>query len=546
MDDEQVLFSNFEAGVQAILDGDVATLEKLLSENPELIRTRSPRKHGATLLHYVAANGVERQRTPENAVEVALVLLNAGAAVDALADTYGGGKDQTTLNLLVSSCHPAKAGVQVGLVETLLDFGAAINGLEDDSSPLITALAFHYPKAAEALARRGAKVESVVAAAGLGRTDLVESFLDDNGDLKPSVPLVNVSWLELQRDPKANLELALVWAAMHHRTNVVGLLLKQGVSPAARDNRQSTALHWTACYGYLDTTRVLLDWKAPLEAQNQFGGTVLGQMTWCVINEPAGHHAQTIEMLLNAGANPENADYPTGNEQVDGLLKRYGAKLNRSPLDLFKSRIQNADREAFEQLLRDNSDLVQQHWPGWEGVGTEAMIAEARVLLEKRQTLLDSITRMRDEGISVELAEVLRNLAELARSLPGEDAEQRYKEAVGLFREFDEPLKLAHTIRHLGDVYRHANKTVLAEACYVEALAIYRSHKDTPPLDVANAIRSHAVLKEAGGDRQHARALWQEAHDLYLGVGVGAGVSESAARLALPADPEDDIQQSQE
>ncbi len=65
MDDEQVLSSNFEAGVEAILHGDVATLERLLRENPELIRIRSPRKHGATLLQYLAANGVERQRHRE-------------------------------------------------------------------------------------------------------------------------------------------------------------------------------------------------------------------------------------------------------------------------------------------------------------------------------------------------------------------------------------------------------------------------------------------------------------------------------------------------
>ena len=46
----------------------------------------------ATLLHYVAANGVEgyRQLTPPNAVAIADALLDAGADVDALADMYGG------------------------------------------------------------------------------------------------------------------------------------------------------------------------------------------------------------------------------------------------------------------------------------------------------------------------------------------------------------------------------------------------------------------------------------------------------------------------
>ncbi len=134
--------AEFESAV-AVVDGDVAVLERLLREDPELVRARSPRPHRATLLHYVAANGVEddRQRTPANAVEVARMLLRAGAEVDAVANMYGG--QATTMSMLVSSQPPARAGLQVALVETLLDFGAAIEG------PLMTALAFGYRDAAE-------------------------------------------------------------------------------------------------------------------------------------------------------------------------------------------------------------------------------------------------------------------------------------------------------------------------------------------------------------------------------------------------------------
>jgi hypothetical protein len=64
--------SQFEAAADAVVNGDLATLERLLREDPELIRAHSTREHQATLLHYVAANGVEdfRQKTPPNAVEV--------------------------------------------------------------------------------------------------------------------------------------------------------------------------------------------------------------------------------------------------------------------------------------------------------------------------------------------------------------------------------------------------------------------------------------------------------------------------------------------
>src|SRR5437660_1546362 len=83
-------------------------------EKQELVRARStvvthhdPPMHRATLLHYIAANGVEgyRQKTPKNAVDVAKMLLNAGAEADALAGMYGG--RCTTMSMLVSSCHPA-------------------------------------------------------------------------------------------------------------------------------------------------------------------------------------------------------------------------------------------------------------------------------------------------------------------------------------------------------------------------------------------------------------------------------------------------------
>ena len=52
----------FEAAVEAVISGDVATLRSMLRDNPELVRERSMRRHHATLLFYVAANGVEQGR----------------------------------------------------------------------------------------------------------------------------------------------------------------------------------------------------------------------------------------------------------------------------------------------------------------------------------------------------------------------------------------------------------------------------------------------------------------------------------------------------
>jgi tetratricopeptide (TPR) repeat protein len=122
----------------------------------------------------------------------------------------------------------------------------------------------------------------------------------------------------------------------------------------------------------------------------------------------------------------------------------------------------------------------------------------------------------------------------------------KYKSAVAALRKADDPLRLAHAVRHLGDAYHYAGRVSLADACYVEALSIYRSHESSRPLDLANAIRSFAVLKDEAGAEQEAQRLWQEAHDLYVSVNVPAGIAESAARLALLAQRQGDLQGSRE
>src|SRR5262245_8410332 len=111
----------------------------------------------------------------------------------------------------------------------------------------------------------------------------------------------------------------------------------------------------------------------------------------------------------------------------------------------------------------------------------------------------------------------------------------KYRLAVAHLRRGDDPLKLAHAVRHLGDAYRRAGRAADAEPCYTEALAIYRAEAQTRPLDLANAIRSSAVLEGDAGHADAAQRLWLEAHDLYLACKVQAGVAESAARLALLA-----------
>ena len=133
-------------------------------------------------------------------------------------------------------------------------------------------------------------------------------------------------------------------------------------------------------------------------------------------------------------------------------------------------------------------------------------------------------------------ARALREQGEAARRA-GHHAEARrlYEEAVALMRTGDDALLLAHTVRHLGDVLHDARLSHLAEPHYAEALAIYHAHPGEQPLNHANALRSHAILKLELGETDAARRSWEAASRLYQQLDQREGVAESAgwaARLA--------------
>jgi len=106
----------FERAIEDLLAGDVPGLVGALDRVPDLVVRRSHYGHRATLLHYLAANGVEiyRQRVPLNASAIAAILVERGADVLATANMYG--KNQTMRGLLLSSAHPRAAGVTDALL----------------------------------------------------------------------------------------------------------------------------------------------------------------------------------------------------------------------------------------------------------------------------------------------------------------------------------------------------------------------------------------------------------------------------------------------
>ena len=305
--------STFEQSADAIVTGDLARLKKLLRAHPELTRARSTRQHQATLLHYIAANGVEgyRQKSPPNAVPIAELLLASGADVNATALLYGG--DADTLGLVATSVHPQQAGVQLELLDLLLRHGASLHPMVVNAC-----LANGRRQSAEFLAFRGAQLD-LEAAAGVGRLDLVKTFFDSQGNLLPAATRIQ-------------MERGFLWASEYGRDEVVEFLLQRGVEVATQAQTGQTALHWAVIGAQSETIRLLLKHNAPLEAKNRYGGTPLGQALWLITNgDPHTDYVPIVETLLKAGAIIEE-----GTAEWLGRQKEVAPKQKQRLLALLK------------------------------------------------------------------------------------------------------------------------------------------------------------------------------------------------------------------
>ena len=259
--------AKFERAVEAVIAGDIRTLKTMLRADRNLVHARSARFHHATLLHYIAANGVEgvRQKTPANAVEVARVLLDAGADPDALAVMYD--NLCTTMSMLVSSAHPAGAGLQGELAELLLDYGAKHQGPGSEwQSDIMTALVFGYAQTAQRLAKRGAPTDTLPAAAGLGRAEETVRLLPTSDE--------------------RSRHIALALAAQHGHADVVKILLDAGQDPnqfcPEGFHSHATPLHNAISAGKENVVRVLLDHGARTDIRDMiFEGTPLDWAVHC-------------------------------------------------------------------------------------------------------------------------------------------------------------------------------------------------------------------------------------------------------------------------
>ena len=289
--------SAYEAAADAIVAGDAVTIQRLLHDNSDLVRARSMREHSATLLHYVSANGIEgyRQKSPKNAADIARFLLEAGAEVDAEADVYGGAC--TTLGLVATSSPPKDAGVQLQVIDVLLEYGARMDrpGSTGNKSALIRGcLANGCPEAAEHLIERGAPID-VVGAAGTGRVDALRKFFTDSGVPKEAAT-------------SAQINEGLAMAAGYGSLGAVDFLLDSGIE-VDRElqlyGQGHTALHISSYHAYGDIVRSLLRRGARVDIRDKTWGTT--PLTWALTGwshgkAPDPRYHETVAMLVAAGS----------------------------------------------------------------------------------------------------------------------------------------------------------------------------------------------------------------------------------------------------
>jgi len=252
------LDAGFREAVAAIDAGDVGAVERIVAANPALVRERlaSP---GAWLrgtvgealdkffgqpylLWFVAEDPVRNGRLPENIADVARVIIDA-----ARRESAGNLQEQLdyALTLVAWSWIARQSGVQIALIDVLVDAGAATDGAPD------SALVNGNVAAAAHLVERGAPL-TLSTALYLGRWDDVDRLLTTATD----------------RDK----QLAFVMSALRGKPDALRRMIRAGVdlnAPSADLYAHATPLHHAVSSGSLDAVRVLVEAGAELHTRDR-------------------------------------------------------------------------------------------------------------------------------------------------------------------------------------------------------------------------------------------------------------------------------------
>jgi ankyrin repeat protein len=117
-------------------------------------------------------------------------------------------------------------------------------------------------------------------------------------------------------------------AARNNNTAAANAMLRRGFPVTARSQHGATPLHWAAYHGNPEVLGAVLQRNPPIEAKDsQFQGTAMGWLIHGALNPwrgiSTGRHDECARLLLDAGAELDEASLPTGHEPVDEVLRNH-------------------------------------------------------------------------------------------------------------------------------------------------------------------------------------------------------------------------------
>jgi hypothetical protein len=286
------------AALAAIGTGDAVALKRLLDAHPELVHLELGA--GGSLLGEVAEPDVF-------GTSLGRALGVDRACVDLLIER-GSDLDGP---LGLAACFD-----RLELVEILLAAGAQVDARGIHGiTPLETAI-YHASRASvDVLAAIELVPDAPWVAAGAGRIDRLERFLDGRGGLIAEAYLnrpnpADVGWLHRlpARDVAQDvLDEALVHAAQNERPEAVARLLDQGADPNAGPYQGCGALHLAAAFGAIKCVRLLIAAGADIDRRNDFNGdNALGWAEYALEQERPGDPGVTAvrDYLRSLGSRP--------------------------------------------------------------------------------------------------------------------------------------------------------------------------------------------------------------------------------------------------
>jgi ankyrin repeat protein len=126
-------------------------------------------------------------------------------------------------------------------------------------------------------------------------------------------------------------------AAWWYRPESVRLVLELGFDPHVLGMHRSTPLDRASFHGYADLVETLLslDPNPPLEQLNEFGGMPLNACVHGSLHGwKTGHpqdHTRTLTLLLRAGSPLDPTILPTGNDELDAVMRAWLKGKGDSP-----------------------------------------------------------------------------------------------------------------------------------------------------------------------------------------------------------------------